>query len=50
MLQHTSTEWAPWYVIPADHKWVTRALVASIITRTIEGLGDKPPGTLRRTG
>ncbi len=43
MLQNTSTEWAPWWVIPADHKWVTRTLVASIITRTIEGLGDKPP-------
>ncbi len=26
-LDATSTEWAPWYVIPADHKWVTRALV-----------------------
>ena len=36
MLQHTSTPWAPWWVIPADHKWVTRALVAGIITRSIE--------------
>ena len=24
-LSATSTEWAPWYVIPADHKWVARA-------------------------
>ena len=24
MLSHTSTEWAPWYVLPADHKWFTR--------------------------
>jgi len=39
MVQHTSTKWAPWWVIPADHKWVTRALVASIITRSIDGLG-----------
>src|SRR5262249_9656456 len=37
-LTQTSTEWAPWYVIPADHKWVTRALVAEIITREIEKL------------
>ena len=39
MLQHTSTKWAPWWVIPADNKWVTRALVATIITRSIEDLG-----------
>ena len=31
-LSATSTAWAPWYVVPADHKWVMRALVASIIT------------------
>jgi PPK2 family polyphosphate:nucleotide phosphotransferase len=39
MLQHTSTRWAPWWVIPADHKWVTRALVSAIIARSIDGLG-----------
>jgi polyphosphate kinase 2 (PPK2 family) len=37
-LQHTSTAWAPWYVIPADHKWVTRALVGGIVTSAIRGL------------
>jgi PPK2 family polyphosphate:nucleotide phosphotransferase len=39
MVQNTSTTWAPWWVIPADHKWVTRALVASIVTRSINKLG-----------
>jgi PPK2 family polyphosphate:nucleotide phosphotransferase len=39
MLSATSTRWAPWHVIPADHKWVTRALVAKIMTTAIEGLG-----------
>jgi len=39
MVQNTSTKWAPWWVIPADHKWVTRALVASIVTRSINKLG-----------
>ncbi|MGO9467501.1 MAG: polyphosphate kinase 2 family protein [Isosphaeraceae bacterium] len=34
----TSTKWAPWYIIPADHKWVSRALVARIVTSTIESL------------
>ncbi len=42
-LSATSTEWAPWYVIPADHKWVTRALVAKILVRTIESLDLKYP-------
>jgi PPK2 family polyphosphate:nucleotide phosphotransferase len=37
-LSATSTEWAPWYVIPADHKWVTRAVVAEILTGTIHSL------------
>ncbi len=37
-LSATSTKWAPWYVIPADRKWVTRALVAAILTRQIQGL------------
>jgi PPK2 family polyphosphate:nucleotide phosphotransferase len=43
MVQHTSTKWAPWWIIPADHKWVTRALVASIVTRSIDKLGVKFP-------
>ena len=47
MLQETSTPWAPWWVIPADHKWVNRALVAAIITRSINGLGVKLPEVSR---
>ena len=43
MLRATSTKWAPWYVIPADHKYVARALVASILTRTIRSLGLEYP-------
>jgi PPK2 family polyphosphate:nucleotide phosphotransferase len=34
----TSTEWAPWYVVPADHKWITRAVVADILTSTVRSL------------
>ena len=37
-LSATSTEWAPWYIIPADHKWVARAVVADILTSTIGSL------------
>jgi len=34
----TSTKWAPWYVIPADHKWVSRTLIADILTSSIQSL------------
>jgi len=39
MLAHTSTEWAPWYVIPADHKWYMRLAVAEIIGDALDDLG-----------
>jgi PPK2 family polyphosphate:nucleotide phosphotransferase len=42
-LAATSTRWAPWYIIPADHKWVTRGLVARIVVTAIEGLNPKYP-------
>jgi len=38
MLEHTNTEWAPWHVIPADRKWVARALVGRIVVQTLEDL------------
>jgi len=38
MLGGTSTEWAPWHIIPADHKWFTRALVARVIIDTLKSL------------
>ena len=42
-LSATSTEWAPWYVIPADRKWVTRAVVADVVTTAIRSLDLKYP-------
>jgi PPK2 family polyphosphate:nucleotide phosphotransferase len=42
-LEATSTKYAPWYVIPADYKWVTRAAVSIILTETIQGLDPKWP-------
>jgi len=38
MLNHTSTAHAPWYVVPADHKWFTRLAVAGVIYHTLKGL------------
>ncbi len=40
---HTSTSWAPWYIIPADNKWFTRLAVAEIITSKLEELDLKYP-------
>jgi len=37
-LSATSTKHAPWYIIPADHKWVARSLVSEILTDKIEDL------------
>ncbi len=35
MLSNTSTEWAPWYVIPADHKWFARICVSAVLAYTL---------------
>jgi PPK2 family polyphosphate:nucleotide phosphotransferase len=42
-LSATSTKRAPWHVVPADRKYVSRAIVADIITTSIQGLGLKFP-------
>lgn len=42
-LSETSTSWAPWYIVPADHKWVTRAVVADILTDSIQSLNLSYP-------
>ncbi len=43
MLQETSTDFAPWYVIPADEKWLLRTAVASIIVGRLEELNPRFP-------
>lgn len=43
MLSATSSKWAPWHIIPADHKWVSRALVATILVDAIRSLGLRYP-------
>ncbi len=37
-IRNTSTEHAPWHVIPADHKWITRMVVAAEIVKTLRSL------------
>jgi PPK2 family polyphosphate:nucleotide phosphotransferase len=52
MLNATSTKWAPWYVVPADYKWVSRAVVAKVLTTTIDDLDlhypEVPPERLKQ--
>lgn len=44
MLTATSTDYAPWYIVPADKKWFARACVADIVAAQIERLNLKLPG------
>jgi len=37
-IRATSTKWAPWYVIPADYKWFSRAAVSDVIVHTLGGM------------
>jgi PPK2 family polyphosphate:nucleotide phosphotransferase len=43
MIRATGTEWAPWYVVPADQKWFTRIVVAGAIVDALEKLGVEYP-------
>lgn len=45
VLERTSTEWAPWYVVPADRKWYRNVVVAQILVETLEGLGMEYPAS-----
>jgi PPK2 family polyphosphate:nucleotide phosphotransferase len=42
-LTATSTPWAPWHVVPADHKYALRALVGGIVVDAIDNLDLRPP-------
>jgi len=38
MIRHTATPDCPWFVVPADHKWFTRLVVAAVVNQTLESL------------
>ncbi len=42
-LSHTSTRWAPWHVVPADHKWFTRLCVAALVVDTLVDVDPQYP-------
>ena len=43
VLSNTSTEWAPWYVIPADHKWFARLAAAAVIVDALARIDPRYP-------
>lgn len=43
VLTHTSTDLAPWYVVPADRKWFARLATAAILVDTIMGIDPQYP-------
>jgi len=43
MLSHTSTKWAPWYVVPADHKWFSRLATAAVLVAALDAINPKYP-------
>ncbi len=42
-LTRTSTTWAPWFVVPSNHKWYRNLVIATQIVETLEGLKMKYP-------
>ncbi len=43
LIRATATEWAPWYVIPADRKWFARLVISNVVIETIESLDPTFP-------
>jgi PPK2 family polyphosphate:nucleotide phosphotransferase len=43
MLSQTSTQWAPWYVVPADHKWFGRLATAAVLVAALSAIDPKYP-------
>ena len=43
MIQHTAPAAAPWYVVPADHKWFTRLVVAAAVIEALASLDVRYP-------
>ena len=42
-ISKTSTEWAPWYIIPADKKWFSRVAIGNIIAETMKNMNIQMP-------
>jgi polyphosphate kinase 2 (PPK2 family) len=43
VLSHTSTHWAPWHVVPADHKWYSRLVVTALLVDAMMDIDPQYP-------
>ena len=43
MLSQTSTKWAPWYVVPADHKWFSRLATPAVLVTALDAINPRYP-------
>jgi len=43
MLSQTSTQWAPWYVVPADRKWFSRLATAAVLVMALREINPRYP-------
>jgi hypothetical protein len=43
IVRHTSAPHAPWFVVPADHKWFARVVIGSVIVSALDGLNLRFP-------
>jgi PPK2 family polyphosphate:nucleotide phosphotransferase len=43
MMSRTSTPWAPWYVVPADHKWFSRIATAAVLVMALKAINPRYP-------
>jgi PPK2 family polyphosphate:nucleotide phosphotransferase len=44
-LRHTSTDWAPWYMVPSDHKWYRNLVVARTVAGVLDEMDPRWPET-----
>jgi len=43
VLSETSTEWAPWYIVPANRKWYRNLVISDVLVETLEGFDMRYP-------
>jgi PPK2 family polyphosphate:nucleotide phosphotransferase len=46
-LQETSTKWAPWYIVPANHKWFRNLFVAAVLHQQLKDLNPQPVSMIK---
>jgi PPK2 family polyphosphate:nucleotide phosphotransferase len=45
VFERTSTAWAPWYIVPANRKWIRDLAVADLLSDVLKDIDPKPPAT-----